>query len=155
MERVLRVSCAVLATALLGACASTSQGEPGVESSPSASVASGPALGATFVGEHPGQVRITPGNGNRSSADITIRAGGSGERLAWVIKRGQCSNQGAAVLVGRESNYPPLSVRGDGTAQFRGNVNVRVPGDASHFIAVMRSLSDRTVLACADLVPVR
>jgi hypothetical protein len=152
--------------ALLGACASSGQtgGTSAADAPSAAEVAPAPrgvALAASFFGTLPGEARLVPGSGaNRTQVTLTVRGGSStgrevssGQAMAWQIKRGLCNSPSEAVEIGRRSLYPALLVRGDGTATFKGSINLPFPDGAPHFVVVTASRSDDTVLACADLRP--
>jgi hypothetical protein len=139
---------------LLGACASAGPREEAVPLAADGSVGSQTVLTTNLQGLNLGEARLTPGSApGRTHAAIAVRNRDSGASLEWRIMQGYCSDMANGMIVGRASSYPAIRVRGDGMAVYNGSINVPFPGDAPHFVVVMASRSDNTVLACGDLRP--
>jgi hypothetical protein len=100
-----------------------------------------------------GTVKLTPTNASEYRAEVQIRNGGGVQnKFPWVIRPGQCGDDGRDVL-GNELAYRVLETTADGSARIAAPLRVQIPAGAYH-VNVLKgtSSSDReVVVACGVL----
>jgi hypothetical protein len=164
VPRVARAAAAGPLLLLLAACGLLRRGggEAPAASAPSAGGAPAPAaavavmpMSATLEGVASpvtGQARLLPGATDAEvRASVTISNSLAGLAHPWSVRAGRCGEAGARR--GGAGTYPPLEVRADGTAEATATLPIAMPVNAAHSVAVQRSRSDSTVIACGVLTP--
>ena len=99
-----------------------------------------------------GEAHLLPGATSAEvRATVTMRNSLVGLVHPWAVRAGRCGEAGARR--GGPETYPPLQVRPDGTAEAAATLPIAMPVNAAHSVAIMRSRSDSTVIACGVLTP--
>jgi hypothetical protein len=100
-----------------------------------------------------GTVKLTPTSASEYRAEVQIRNGGGVQnKFPWVIRPGQCGDDGRDVL-GNELAYRVLETTADGTARIAAPLRIQIPVGAFH-VNVLKgtSAADReVVVACGVL----
>ncbi|HEU5155333.1 MAG TPA: hypothetical protein VFU03_11425 [Gemmatimonadales bacterium] len=98
-------------------------------------------------GEIPGDTGKAAGG---SWAAISINGATPGE-YPWKIGEGRCGTQ--AMSVEKEGTYPPIKVDAEGRGTARANVPLQIKVGGEYSVSVLKSKSDRSVIACGKLEP--
>jgi hypothetical protein len=98
-----------------------------------------------------GTLALVPG---RRSGEIRARltltdAPSEPPQLGWVIRQGQCGEQGPEV--GPVAAYRPIQPRGDGTAELRAYLPFPFPSGNTYHVDLLRERGSTEVLACGVL----
>jgi hypothetical protein len=86
---------------------------------------------------------------SRTLVAIDIMNATPGGLHPWAVHQGQCrSDEG---VFGSPSAYPPLHVKGDGTASAHTTLSIPVPTSGNYYVSVVASPSNtQTVIACGN-----
>lgn len=85
-----------------------------------------------------------------SWAAISISGAAPGE-YPWKIADGRCGTE--AMTTGSETAYPPIKVDAEGRGTVRSKVPFEPKPTGDYAVSVMKSKTDRTVIACGKLEP--
>ena len=88
--------------------------------------------------------------GGASWAAISISGAAPGE-YPWKIAEGRCGTE--AMSTGPETDYPPIKVDAEGRGTARSKVPFQPKPTGDYVVSVMKSKSDRAVIACGKLEP--
>ena len=86
--------------------------------------------------------------GGGSWAAISINGAPPGE-YPWNIGSGRCGTEAMSV----EGTYPPIKVDAEGRGTARANVPFQPKAGGEYSVSVLKSKSDRAVIACGELEP--
>jgi hypothetical protein len=89
-------------------------------------------------------------SGGGSWAAISISGAQPGE-YPWKIGSGKCGTEASSVA--SEKEYPPIKVEADGRGTARSNVRFQPKPGGEYAVSVLKSKSDRAVIACGKLEP--
>jgi hypothetical protein len=98
----------------------------------------------------PGDPGDTAKAGGGSWAAVSINGAPPGE-YPWKIGTGRCGTE--AMSVSSEGAYPPIKVDAEGRGTARANVSFQPKVGAEYSVSVLKSKSDRAVIACGKLEP--
>jgi hypothetical protein len=88
--------------------------------------------------------------GGGSWAAISISGAQPGE-YPWKIGEGGCGTE--AMSVGNDANYTPIKVEADGRGTARANIAFQPKPGKDYSLSVLKSKTDRAVIACGKLEP--
>jgi hypothetical protein len=95
-----------------------------------------------------------PGDTGKASggswAAISISGAPPGE-YPWKIAEGRCGTE--AMSTGPETDYPPIKVDAEGRGTARSKVPFQPKPTGDYVVSVLKSKSDRAVIACGKLEP--
>ena len=95
-----------------------------------------------------------PGDSGKAAggswAAISINGAPPGE-YPWKIGSGRCGTE--AISVSSEGTYPPIKVDAEGRGTARANVPFQPKVGGEYSVSVLKSKSDRAVIACGKLEP--
>jgi hypothetical protein len=153
--RCLDLLVVVTTLALLGSCRHATQIDPsptvplhsrwnGTVGSPQSLTGVVQIHGSAWMGP------VSATDSSRTSANISITNAATGGIHPWAVRQGQCgTDQGP---FGSPSEYPPLKVKGDGTAQAKVTLQVATPSQGQYFVYVLAAPNNTgTVIACGNL----
>lgn len=137
---------------LAAACVSRSRSGPEASAAMAATGQWSASLQAQAGSGAAGSAIITPGTSS-SETSVTLQLSGGTPNGAhpWHLHTGRCG-EGGGSIVGEPSQYPPLSVGGDGSARASVTLPFPVPTMGDYRINVHRSATEMaTVIACGNL----
>jgi hypothetical protein len=146
----------VASAVALGACASggATTADPGAATRP---LRAADTLVATMIPTNAsgnriaGRIRLMPSDRiDELIADIDLRGGGYQNKYSWVVRAGQCGEQGQDL--GTSMSYRLIETRGDGMAQMKIPVRIAIPEGRTHHVAIFSSPTSRNlVVSCGVL----
>lgn len=83
-------------------------------------------------------------------ARISIKGAKANDSLAWHVHSGTCGSANAPV-VGKDSDYAPITVGANGEGSAHANVSTRLEPNGQYIVNVHKSVTDHTVVSCGAL----
>jgi hypothetical protein len=84
-----------------------------------------------------------------SRARVTLVSAPANAQLGWVVRLGQCGENGAEL--GPLAAYRPLMTRGDGSVELAVNLPFALPRANAYHVDILRERGSSDVIACGGL----